>query len=100
MANEFSSLPPDAVVLPCPLSPSVPAHWIEIELVGEDGNPIPWERFRLVLPGGDIVEGALDDKGYARVDCHTQSGECTVTFPDLDAGAVSYLQAAGPRPAG
>lgn len=97
MNPEFSSLPPDEAVLPCHSQQPVPDHWIEIELIGEDGKPVPWQRFRAVLPSGETVEGALDDNGYARIDRQAQAGDCLVTFPDLDTEAVSFVESAAAR---
>jgi len=57
--------------------------WIEIELVGEDDKPIPGEAYRITLPDGTTGEGTLDDKGFARVD-GIDSGNCQITFPNLD----------------
>ena len=59
-------------------------HWIEIELLDEEGNPVPGEPYRITLPDGTTVaSGTLDDKGWARVD-HIDPGTCQVTFPNLD----------------
>ena len=60
--------------------------WIEIELVGEDDEPIPGEKYRITLPDGTVAEGTLDEKGFARVEGFDK-GTCKVTFPDLDKGA-------------
>ena len=60
--------------------------WIEIELVGEDGTPIPGERFSLRLPDGKLEEGTLDGDGKTRFD-DIPSGNCYVSFPDLDEDA-------------
>lgn len=60
--------------------------WIEIELVGEDDAPIPDVRYALKLPGGKVMEGALDAKGTARVE-GIPGGVCEVSFPDLDKDA-------------
>lgn len=58
--------------------------WIEIEMVGEDDNPIPGERYKITLADGETVaEGSLDEKGFARVD-GIDPGSCKVTFPNLD----------------
>src|SRR6185369_10323509 len=58
--------------------------WIEIELVDEEGNPVPGEAYRITLPDGEsVAEGTLDDKGFARVD-GTDPGTCKITFPNLD----------------
>ena len=58
--------------------------WIEVELVGEDGKPIPGERYKITLPDGKTAaEGTLDQKGFVRVEGF-EPGQCKVTFPDLD----------------
>jgi len=57
--------------------------WIEIELVGMDGSPIPDEAYRLALPTGEVREGRLDEDGRARVE-GIDPGTCRVTFPALD----------------
>ena len=57
--------------------------WIEIKLIGMDDKPIPGQKFHVLLPTGESVEGSLDDEGRARLD-HIEGGRCFVTFPDLD----------------
>ncbi len=58
--------------------------WIEIELVDNDGKPVPGERYQITLPDGEtIAEGTLDDKGFARVD-GIEPGTCKVTFQEMD----------------
>ncbi|MCA9312044.1 MAG: type VI secretion system tip protein VgrG, partial [Phycisphaerales bacterium] len=59
--------------------------WIEIELVDEDDQPVPGEKYRITLPDGSTVaEGTLDQDGFARVDGIEEPGNCKVTFPNLD----------------
>ena len=57
--------------------------WIEIELVGEDDEPIPGEKYKITLPDDSMAEGTLDEKGFARVEGF-EKGMCKVCFPDLD----------------
>ena len=57
--------------------------WIAIQLIGEDDQPIPNEKYAVLLPGGTIVEGTLDAQGTARVE-NIPSGVCSVSFPALD----------------
>ena len=58
--------------------------WIEIELVDEEDNPVPGERYEITLPDGTTVaRGTLDENGFARVD-GIDPGECQVTYPELD----------------
>lgn len=61
--------------------------WIEIELIDEEDNPVPGERYRITMPDGETVaSGTLDEKGFARVE-GIESGTCKVTFPALDQDA-------------
>ncbi|XAL98999.1 type VI secretion system tip protein TssI/VgrG [Phycisphaeraceae bacterium D3-23] len=57
--------------------------WIEIELLDEEGNPVPGERYEITLPDGSVTGGTLDDKGQARAEGF-DPGSCKVTFPELD----------------
>ena len=57
--------------------------WIEIELLDEDGFPIPGEKYEVKLPDGRIATGTLDENGLARVEGF-EDGACQVCFPDLD----------------
>ncbi len=60
--------------------------WIEIELVDEAGRPCPSEPFEIRTPDGKTIEGALDQKGMARV-LLARPGACEICFPNLDAAA-------------
>ena len=55
----------------------------EIELVGEDDEPIPGERYRLTFSDDSVKKGTLDQNGFVRVD-RIPPGDCKLTFPDLD----------------
>jgi type VI secretion system secreted protein VgrG len=57
--------------------------WIEIVMVGEDGNPISGEPYSITLPDGTVADGTLDEKGLARVEGFVP-GSCQITFPNLD----------------
>lgn len=57
--------------------------WIEIELVDEEEEPVPGEKYKITLPDGKVAQGTLDEKGFARVD-GIEPGTCQITFPDLD----------------
>jgi hypothetical protein len=70
--------------------------WIEIELVGEDGEPIPGERYRVKLPDGSVDKGTLDHNGWARVAGFAE-GQCTISFPDLDQDAWEFAESLGSR---
>jgi hypothetical protein len=62
--------------------PSKPS-WVEIELVDDDGSPVPHEHYRVTAPDGTVREGFLNEQGYARVD-GIDPGTCQITFPNLD----------------
>ena len=78
---------PTLVESPAPASEDedeVKTSWIEIELVGEDNQPIPGERYEIMLPTGKTVaKGWLDARGFAR-ETGFEKGTCQVRFPDLD----------------
>jgi len=57
--------------------------WIEVSLVDEAGEPVAYERYRVITPDGIVREGFLDARGLARVD-GIDPGNCKVTFPNLD----------------
>jgi len=57
--------------------------WIEIELVDDQGRPVPNQRCSVELPDGTTWTGVLDANGLARVD-YVDHGTCEVYFPDLD----------------
>jgi translation initiation factor IF-1 len=87
----FPDLDNDAVAAPGepakpkgrPLPKRQKKTWVEIELIGMDGNPISNELYRIALPDGTSVEGRLNERGRARV-IGIDPGTCTVTFPELD----------------
>lgn len=61
-----------------------PRSFVEIELVDDDGNPVPGEPYEITMPDGThVAKGTLDNKGFARVD-GIDPGTCKVTFPRLD----------------
>lgn len=63
-----------------------PTDWIEIQLVDEDGQGIPGQRYVIVAPDGVEWRGFTDSLGVARLS-RIPAGACTVSFPDLDAEA-------------
>lgn len=88
LAESFRNVPLGHIVQPCPTQTrTVPVYWIEIELIGEDEQPIPWESYELTLPDGTVVPGFLDDQGLARLDGIVAAGTCHVRFPALDSDA-------------
>ncbi|MBP5855974.1 hypothetical protein KAJ83_03070 [Marivibrio halodurans] len=78
---------PDAVQ-PDPKPTGVPArktrdHWITVELVGEDGGPVPNEPVTVTDPAGEEHAGETDSQGQFTV-TGIPEGDCQITFPDLD----------------
>jgi len=63
--------------------PAKKTDWIEIELVDQEGNPVPGEKYRIELPDGTVREGVLNSKGVAW-EGNLDPGSCKVTFPDFD----------------
>ncbi|MBN1766855.1 MAG: carboxypeptidase regulatory-like domain-containing protein [Sedimentisphaerales bacterium] len=60
--------------------------WIEIEMVDEEDEPVPGEKYRVTTPDDTVAEGTLDENGFARIE-GIEPGTCKVTFPKLDAEA-------------
>jgi uncharacterized protein (DUF2345 family) len=57
--------------------------WVEIELIDDDGQPVPGARYRVTLPDGTVDEGTLDGQGRARIEGF-EPGDCQIEFPDFD----------------
>jgi hypothetical protein len=99
MVDGFSALPVGAVVQPCPLAERTqPLFWIEIELVGEDDQPLPWEEYLVLLPDGRQVGGYLDGEGHARLDGLAMAGDCMLSFPALDREAWDFIATLPAKP--
>jgi hypothetical protein len=60
--------------------------WIEIELVDEEDEPVPSEKYDIKLPDGSVAKGTLDGNGFARIE-GIDPGTCEITFPNLDKDA-------------
>lgn len=73
---------PSRVIRPSSLKTS----WVEIELVDEEGNPVPGEKYCIALPDGSKREGVLDANGFALVE-GLDPGTCKISFPNLDTAA-------------
>lgn len=58
-------------------------HWIEIELVDENGEAVAGEEYLIVTPNNASHSGVTDPAGYARLD-GIDPGSCRVSFPRLD----------------
>ncbi|MEQ8443350.1 MAG: hypothetical protein RIM33_13035 [Alphaproteobacteria bacterium] len=61
-------------------------HFIIVELLGENGEPIPNELCRITLPDGEVVERETNSQG--RVEEYSiLEGDCDIEFPELDKDA-------------
>lgn len=58
-------------------------HWIEIELVDEDGKGVADEDYLIVTPDKQEHTGKTDEDGWARLDGIVE-GQCKISFPRLD----------------
>jgi hypothetical protein len=58
-------------------------HWIEIELLDDEGKPVAGELYFVELPDGSSLSGRTDGQGRARVE-GVDPGTAKVSFPDLD----------------
>jgi hypothetical protein len=58
-------------------------HFIEIELVDDEGKAVANESYVIELPDGSKRTGRTDGEGRARID-GVDPGTAKVSFPDLD----------------
>jgi hypothetical protein len=63
--------------------PGREVHWIEIEVLGEDGVGIANVEYLIVTPDQRQHRGVTDRDGRARLE-RIDAGECQVSFPKLD----------------
>jgi hypothetical protein len=63
--------------------PAEEKHYIEIELVDEDGKPMAGEAYLIELPDGTQRTGRTDVNGKARIE-GIDPGTAKVSFPDYD----------------
>lgn len=82
-ASPVAEAPPELVAPPRAAEKKIKT-WIEIELIDEQGDPVPFERYAIVLPDGTKTGGSLDKKGLARIDEIDPGGTCQISFPDID----------------
>jgi hypothetical protein len=67
-----------------PLGPeSAPTAWIVIELVDDDGNPVPNVDYKIKCDDGRVRTGTTNWEGKARED-GLNDGNCKVSFPGLN----------------
>jgi type VI secretion system secreted protein VgrG len=57
-----------------------PVQPTKIELVDQEGNPLPYQRYRIILGDGSELTGILDQNGKAEVDLDAPA---SIVFPDL-----------------
>jgi hypothetical protein len=72
----------DSAVQPCAL----PIHWIEIQLIGEDGKGVADQPYVIVSPDGVEHFGRTDARGLGRVN-GIPGGSCKISFTELDIDA-------------
>jgi hypothetical protein len=66
----------------------VPNNYSEIELVDEDGHPVPDAPYRILDVNGKVISrGHLDENGYAIVG-NIETNNIEIFFPNVDQGAV------------
>ncbi|OFY67464.1 MAG: hypothetical protein A2Y71_14190 [Bacteroidetes bacterium RBG_13_42_15] len=66
-------------------------HFVEIELVGEDGKGVAGVEYLLELPDGTEISGSTNSLGLIRID-GIDSGNCQITLPKLDKEAWEVLK--------
>lgn len=65
-------------------------HWLELELIDDDDEPVPGEAFEATLSDGRVYKGTLDRNGFARIE-GLPPGQAEVRFPNLDDEAWTKL---------
>ena len=66
-------------------------HFVEVEMVGEDGKGVAGVEYLLTLPDGSEVSGYTNSLGLIRID-GIDAGNCQITFPKLDKEAWEELK--------
>jgi hypothetical protein len=59
--------------------------WVEIQLLDDDGVPVPGIAYEIKLPDGSIKSGTTNSQGIARHE-QVMAGMCEVRFPSLHGG--------------
>jgi hypothetical protein len=62
-------------------------HWIEIELLYEDGTCVAGAKYLIVTPDKQEKAGVTNAYGRARVDGIPVAGQCKISFPEIDGEA-------------
>jgi hypothetical protein len=76
-------IPLDAVEEPVLGPEAEPMAWISIELVDDEGNPVPNTDYRIECDDGRVRTGTTNLYGKAREE-GLHDGSCKVTFPSLN----------------
>ena len=82
VAAQYTALPPPEALEEKESVLEEEQDWIEIELVDEEGNPVPDELYRITLPDGVTAQGRLGSDGKVRI-TDMDPGTCQITFPHL-----------------
>jgi hypothetical protein len=69
-----------------------PWHFIEIELIDEDDEPVPGIAVRVSLPDGRSDGGTTDDFGLLRLESISKEGGCRIRFPGLRPEAIEHVR--------
>jgi type VI secretion system secreted protein VgrG len=85
-AGKYGSTPVQPYKPPSEEEQEEKTSWVEIELVGEDDQPVAGEKYEITLPDGRVAKGTTDQNGVARIE-GIDPGTCQVTFPNLDKDA-------------
>lgn len=64
-------------------------HWIEIEVLYEDGTCVAGAKYLIVTPDKEEKTGVTNAYGRARVDGIIVAGQCKISFPDIDGSTWS-----------
>ncbi len=62
-------------------------NWVFLELIGEDGYPLPNEKYIIELSGGGKKVGMLDGDGRAFLNDFEKKEDLKIIFPDIDKDA-------------
>lgn len=85
-SQQSASRAPGDTAMKC----SPPVDWIEVHLVGEDGQGVADEPYLLVLDDGSERRGKTDAKGVVRLE-GVPKGAGRLMFPNLDKRAWEPL---------
>ena len=84
--GKYGSTPVQPYKAPTEEEAEKKTSWIEIELVDEEDQPVPGEKYEIILPDERVAKGTTDQNGLARIE-GIDPGTCKITFPKLDKDA-------------